>query len=44
MDNEEELWQWLQCVRNWLECIKDSDAIAKNIGRTRKKPYGPNLE
>jgi hypothetical protein len=40
MDNEEELRQWLQCVRNWLECMP----LQKNIGGTRKKPYGPNLE
>ena len=28
-DDQEEQWQWLECIKSWLECIKNSYAIAK---------------
>jgi hypothetical protein len=37
MDNKQELLQWLEYIRNWLECIKNLDDIAKSYWKDKEE-------
>jgi hypothetical protein len=43
MDNKQELWQWLEYIRNWLECIKNSDDIAKFYWKDKEEALWSKL-
>jgi hypothetical protein len=43
MDNKQELRQCLEYIRNWLECIKNSDDIAKSYWKDKEEALRSKL-